>query len=80
MSNMPDKGHCACKFSSGGVLSKSCQWHNAMAEDAARYRWLANNESYHIFVSAETKEELDAAIDAEIAAIREGANPHTKEK
>lgn len=30
MSGLPDKGHCACKFSSGGVLSRSCEFHQRL--------------------------------------------------
>lgn len=40
MSDMPEPGHCACKFTSGGWLKKPCAWHQAMAKDAERYRWL----------------------------------------
>ena len=29
---MPELGHCACKFSSGGVLSKECQFHKSLRE------------------------------------------------
>ena len=28
--DMPEKTHCACKFSSGDVLSKSCEFHRRM--------------------------------------------------
>lgn len=42
--DMPEKGHCACKFSSGGVLSKSCKFHESLHMDAARYRVLRNQD------------------------------------
>ena len=35
MSDMPEPGHCACKFSSGGVLSKECAFHKSISERLA---------------------------------------------
>lgn len=57
---MPDKGHCKCKFSSGGVLSKSCAWHNSMAQDAVRYRWI--REQYYCPPGTLLDQAIDAAI------------------
>lgn len=85
MSDMPDKGHCKCKFSSGGVLNKSCAWHNNMARDAARYRWLrdtgdstwqplierAKLEFPHVPVK-ELASMVDEMIDGAIAPIANG--------
>jgi hypothetical protein len=36
----------------------------ALRADAERYRWLVSHESYAMFVEAEDKAALDAAIDA----------------
>ncbi len=30
----PQKGRCACKFSSGGVLSKQCEFHTRLIQSA----------------------------------------------
>ena len=42
------------------------------ARDAARYRWLVDSgtDTYSMFVEAESKAKLDAAIDAAIAAAQ----------
>lgn len=79
MSGMPDKGHCACKFSSGGVLSKTCAWHEAMSKDAARYRWLRENDenawedagvvAFYDWILTQRGDGLDAAIDAARANV-----------
>ncbi len=37
---VPPAGHCNCRFSSGGVLSKSCAFHDEQRKDAERYRWM----------------------------------------
>ena len=57
---MPDKGHCKCKFSAGGVLSKSCAWHKAMAQDAVRYKWI--REQYYCPPGTLLDQAIDAAI------------------
>jgi hypothetical protein len=36
---MPEPGHCACKFSSGGVFKTLCQWHTSLiAQEVKRER------------------------------------------
>ena len=33
---MPEPGHCACKFSGGGVLKSLCGWHTALIDAKER--------------------------------------------
>lgn len=72
---MPEKGHCACKFSSGGVLSKCCEFHT---------RWMRQeieNETKACAATAEQceietthgwREAIAAAIRARLSSTSKG--------
>ncbi len=69
---MPEPGHCACKFSSGGVLSKGCEWHKRLldaavlaereacalvCDDLVARDWYGHREEYAARIRARTTKE-----------------------